>query len=147
MRRGPSRRRAVLPRSSRYVLFSMTAVLADRRRAGAQEVRLHEKVLLILLAVVVVLIVAAVAVPFLLPTETYKQQIEAQVQRATGRALAIDGPLDISILPTAAVTAENVRFANVEGGTRPDMVRLKGIQAELKIWPLLRDRSRSTASF
>ena len=43
-----------------------------------------------------------------------------------------------SILPTAAVTAENVRFANMEGGTGADMVRLKGIEAELKIWPLLR---------
>jgi AsmA protein len=97
-----------------------------------------KKFLLILLAVVVVLIVAAVAVPFLLPTETYKQQIEAQVERATGRALAIEGPLDISLLPTAAVSAENVRFANVAGGAQADMVRLKGLQAELKIWPLLR---------
>ncbi|HEX2478279.1 MAG TPA: AsmA family protein [Geminicoccaceae bacterium] len=97
-----------------------------------------KKILLILLAVVVVLIGAAVAVPFLLPTETYKQQIEAQVERATGRALAIEGPLDISLLPSAAVTAENVRFANVAGSARPDMVRLKGLQAELKIWPLLR---------
>ena len=97
-----------------------------------------KKFLLILLAVVVVLIAAAVAVPFLLPMETYKQQIEAQVQRATGRALAIEGPLDISVLPRLAVTAEGVRFANVAGSPRPDMVRLKGLQAELKIWPLLR---------
>ena len=97
-----------------------------------------KKFLLILLAVVVLLIAAAVAVPFLLPTETYKQQIEAQVERATGRALAIEGPLDISLLPTAAVSAENVRFANVEGGAQPDMMRLKGFEAELKIWPLLR---------
>src|SRR5690606_41260422 len=98
-----------------------------------------KKVLLILLAVVVVLIAAAVAVPFLLPTETYKQQIEAQVERATGRALTNEGPLDISVLPTAAVSAQSGRFANVEGGASPDMVRLKGIQAELKVWPLLRD--------
>jgi AsmA protein len=97
-----------------------------------------KKILLILLAVVVVVIAAAVAVPFLLPTETYKQQIEAQVERATGRALAIEGPLDISLLPSARVSAENVRFANVEGGAQPDMVQLKGLQAELKIWPLLR---------
>jgi AsmA protein len=97
-----------------------------------------KKILLILLAVVIVLIAAAVAVPFLLPTDTYKQQIEAQVERATGRALAIEGPLDISLLPTAAVSAENVRFANVAGGAQPDMVRLKGFEAELKIWPLLR---------
>ena len=97
-----------------------------------------KKFLLVLLALIVVLIVAALAVPFLLPTEAYKQQIEAQVERATGRALAIDGPLDVSLLPTVAVTAENVRFANVEGSARPEMVRLKGLQAELRIWPLLR---------
>ena len=54
-----------------------------------------KKLFLVLLALVVVLIVAALAVPFLLPTEAYKQQIEAQVERATGRALAIDGPRDI----------------------------------------------------
>jgi AsmA protein len=77
-------------------------------------------------------------VPFLLPMDTYKRQIEAQVERATGRALAIEGPLDVSLLPTVAVTAENVRFANVEGSARTDMARLKGLQAELKIWPLLR---------
>ena len=97
-----------------------------------------KKFLLVLLAVVVVLIGAAVAVPFLLPTEAYKQQIEAQVERATGRALVIEGPLDISVLPTMAVTAERVRFANVKGSARPEMARLKALQAELKIWPLLR---------
>jgi AsmA protein len=97
-----------------------------------------KKFFLILLAVVVVLVAALVAVPFLLPMETYKQQIEAQVERATGRALAIEGPLDISLLPTVAVTAEGVRFANLPGSANPDMVRLKGLEAELKIWPLLR---------
>jgi AsmA protein len=97
-----------------------------------------KKFFLVLLAVIVVLIAAGVAVPFLLPMETYKQQIEAQVERATGRALAIEGPLDISLLPTVAVTAEDVRFANVEGSARPEMVRLKGLEAELKVWPLLR---------
>jgi AsmA protein len=97
-----------------------------------------KKFLLALLALVVVLIAAALIVPFVVPTETYKQQIEAQVERATGRKLAIEGPLDISVLPTVAVKAADVRFGNVAGSPRPDMVRLKGLQAELKIWPLLR---------
>ena len=69
-----------------------------------------KKFLLILLALVVVLIAAVVAVPFLLPMETYKQQIEAQVERTTGRALKIEGPLDISLLPRLAMTAEDVRL-------------------------------------
>src|ERR687897_2340794 len=97
-----------------------------------------KKFFLVLLALVVVLIAAALAVPFLLPTEAYKQQIEAQAERATGRALAIEGRLDISVLPTVAVTAEDVRLANAPGSPRPEMVRLKGLQAELKVWPLLR---------
>jgi AsmA protein len=97
-----------------------------------------KKFLLALLGVIVLVIAAAIVVPFLLPTDTYKQQIEAQVERLTGRKLAISGPLDISLLPTVAVTAEDVRFANVEGGTAPEMMALKGLQAELKIWPLLR---------
>jgi AsmA protein len=96
-----------------------------------------KKVLLVLFGVIVVVIAAAVIVPFLLPTDTYKRQIEAQVERTTGRKLVIDGPLDFSVLPTAAVTAADVRFANVEGGAAPDMVRLKGLEAELKVWPLL----------
>jgi AsmA protein len=99
-----------------------------------------KKLLLALLGLIVVVIAAAVVVPFLLPTDTYKRQIEAQAERATGRKLVIAGPLDIALLPTAAVTAEDVRFANVEGGGAPDMVRLKSLQAELKIWPLLRGR-------
>jgi AsmA protein len=97
-----------------------------------------KKFLLVLLALVVVLIAAALIVPFVVPTETYKQQIEAQVERATGRKLAIEGSLDISVLPTVAVKAEDVRLGNLAGSARPDMVRLKGLQAELKIWPLLR---------
>ena len=97
-----------------------------------------KKVLLVLLGLIVVVIAAAVIVPFVVPTDTYKRQIEAQVERATGRTLAIDGPLEFSLLPTVAVNVEDVRFANVEGGAEPEMARLKGLQAELKIWPLLR---------
>lgn len=97
-----------------------------------------KKVLLVLLGLIVVVIAAAVIVPFVVPTDTYKRQIEAQVERATGRTLAIDGPLEFSLLPTVAVNVEDVRFANVEGGAEPAMARLKGLQAELKIWPLLR---------
>jgi AsmA protein len=97
-----------------------------------------KKFLLALLGVIVVVIAAAIVVPFLLPTETYKQQIEAQAERATGRKLVIAGPLEFSVLPSVAVSAEDVRFANVAGGAQPDMVRLKSFEAELKIWPLLR---------
>ena len=57
------------------------------------------KFLFVLLGLVVVLIGAALVVPFVVPTDTYKQQIAAQVESATGRKLTIDGPLRFTILP------------------------------------------------
>ena len=96
-----------------------------------------KKALLILLCVVVVLIGAALALPFVIPTETYKQQLAAEVERVTGRKLDIQGPLHLSLLPTVALEAENVRFANVSGAADPDMAKLKALEVELKVWPLL----------
>jgi AsmA protein len=97
-----------------------------------------KKLVLIVLGLVVVLIGAALAIPFLVPTETYKQQLEAQVERATGRALTIEGPLEFSILPQLALAAENVRFANLPGAAEAEMARLAELQVQLKLWPLLR---------
>ena len=97
-----------------------------------------KKFVLIVLGVVVVVIGAALVLPFVLPTETYKQQVVAQVERATGRALTIDGPVEFSLLPAVALHAEDVRFANMPGAAEPDMAKLKALEVELKVWPLLR---------
>jgi AsmA protein len=97
-----------------------------------------KKLLLIVVGLVVVVVVAALALPFLIPTETYKAQIESQVERVTGRALQIEGPLEFSLLPSVALRADNVRLANAPGAAEADMVRLKALEVELKVWPLLR---------
>jgi AsmA protein len=97
-----------------------------------------KKFLLIALGLIVVLIGAAIAIPFVVPTETYKQQIEAQIERATGRELTIAGPLEFSILPQLALAAEDVRFANPPGAAEADMASLQELQVQLKLWPLLR---------
>jgi AsmA protein len=97
-----------------------------------------KKLILIVLGVIVVLIGAALALPFVIPTETYKEQLSAQVERATGRRLEIEGPLHVSLLPSVALQARDVRFANAPGAAEPDMAKLKELQVELKVWPLLR---------
>jgi AsmA protein len=97
-----------------------------------------KKFVLIVLGVVVVVIGAALVLPFVVPTETYKQQVVAQVERATGRALTINGPVEFSLLPAVALHAEDVRLANAPGAAEPDMAKLKALEVELKVWPLLR---------
>jgi AsmA protein len=96
-----------------------------------------KKAAVILLGIVVLVIGAALVVPFLIPTETYTRQLEAQVQRATGRDLKIEGPVQVSLLPRLAIEVTDVRFANAPGASQADMVRLRLLQAELRIWPLL----------
>ena len=96
-----------------------------------------KKLFLIVLGLVVVVIGAALVIPFVVPTETYKQQITAQVERMTGRQLTIAGPLEFSILPSLSLTADNLQFANLPGAADPDMASLKELQVKLKLWPLL----------
>jgi AsmA protein len=95
------------------------------------------KFLFILLGLVVVLIGAALIVPFVVPTDTYKQQIARQVENATGRSLTIEGPLRFTILPQLGFEAQQVMLANPPGSKSPQMVRLKAVEVELKVWPLL----------
>jgi AsmA protein len=95
------------------------------------------KFLLILLGFVVLLIGVALVAPFVVPTETYTQQIAQQVERATGRQLTISGPVTFSVLPRLAFEAEGVALANPPGAASPQMVRLKTVQVQVKIWPLV----------
>jgi len=96
------------------------------------------KKLLIGLGVLVVLAIAAlVAAPFLIPVETYKEQIATAARDATGRELTIGGDFGVSLLPSIALEAEDVAFANAPGASTPQMATLQALRVKLQLWPLL----------
>ena len=66
-------------------------------------------------AVIVLLVVALLAAPVFIDVNAYKPEIAAQVKRATGRDLVLDGPISLSLLPTPRVTVEGVNFFNMPG--------------------------------
>jgi AsmA protein len=96
-----------------------------------------KKILIGLFILVVILVAAAVIVPLLIPTDTIKRELQAQVKEATGRDLVIDGDFEFKLLPEAILRAGNVRFQNAAGGSRPDMVTLKELRVHVAILPLL----------
>lgn len=97
------------------------------------------KRLLIGLGVAVgLLLAAAVIAPFVIPVEQYKARIAAEVERRTGRALHIDGPIRLTVLPMLGVELHDVAFAGPPGAHSPDMVRLRQLELRLALWPLLR---------
>ena len=96
-----------------------------------------KKLLIGLGALVAVVIVAVIAIPFLIPLETYKAEISAEVKKATGRDLAIKGDIKFSLLPSLELEVNDVAFANAPGATPKDMVKLAKLQFKLKMLPLL----------
>lgn len=93
------------------------------------------------LIIVGALVVASIALVLILPSvidwNQYKGQITEQARLWTGRELVIAGDLDLSIFPTLALKADDIRFANVEGAMRPDFLALKALRLRLAFLPLL----------
>ena len=96
-------------------------------------------------AVVAFLVVAALIAPSFINWNDYKREIAAEARKATGRDLTIDGDLDFSILPSLRLTVQNARFANIEGGSSPDMVKLKALDIQVRLFPLLQRRFEAEA--
>jgi AsmA protein len=96
-----------------------------------------KKVLIAVAALLAVVIVAAVAIPFFVPMETWKGEIERRATDATGRKLTIAGPVRLSIIPAVAVVANDVSFANAPGAEEPMMASLRKLEVQVRILPLL----------
>jgi AsmA protein len=92
--------------------------------------------LIIVAGIVVVVIVAALAAPFV-PAEAYKPRLIAFLEHATGRNVAINGPLSFSILPRIGLEASDVVVANPPGAAAPDMARFSKLQIAVQALPLL----------
>jgi AsmA protein len=69
----------------------------------------------------------------------YKPRIAEAVRRSTGRDLALNGKLSLSLLPLG-LSARDVTFSNAPGGSRPEMATLDRLEASVAVWPLLSHR-------
>ncbi len=61
-----------------------------------------------------------------------------QASAALGREVAIDGPLTVTLGDPIHVHSEGVRVANPEWATEKSFATLKALDADLRLWPLLR---------
>lgn len=84
-----------------------------------------------------VFILALLLIPSLLDLNSYKAQIAAEVKKATGRELAIDGPVSLSLLPRPTVNVSGVKFFNAPGSRNPNMVEVKSITVKPSLLALL----------
>lgn len=95
------------------------------------------RTILISLGVAFVLAAIVVALPFVVPVDAYRSQIEQRATAATGRELRIKGPLRLTLFPELGVRAENVTLANAKGGTAPYFATMDSLRVGVRLIPLL----------
>ncbi|MBT4426588.1 MAG: AsmA family protein, partial [Rhodospirillaceae bacterium] len=96
-----------------------------------------KKILYGVIALIVLVVIAAFVVPGFMDWNSYKPEISERIEALTGRHLAIDGDIEISILPTPKLRITDVRLSNLEGAQAADMARLQALDLKLALGPLL----------
>lgn len=102
--------------------------------------KFFKRTLLVTTAIIVlgggVLLVA----PKFISPDMYKDQVIAQVEKATGRKLTIGGEINLRFLPRIELSLGDVHLSNPKGFSKndnADMVSAKEFSIALQLWPLL----------
>lgn len=99
------------------------------------------KVALIALGVLVTILVAGASyLSTLISPDKLTQRLIAEVRDATGRELAIAGPVSLHFFPKIAVSAEQLSFSNASWSQQSQMASLEKVALEISLMPLLSRR-------
>ncbi|MBU2605916.1 MAG: AsmA family protein [Alphaproteobacteria bacterium] len=99
-----------------------------------------KRILLIVAGIVGFLVVAAMVVPFLVPRDVYKTQIEKAATDALKRDVKLAGDVKISVFPRISASIGGVTVANPAGFDRPNMIEAGELRGSVKWLPLLSRR-------
>lgn len=99
-----------------------------------------KRVALITGGVVIVLAGAIITLPFLVPKEVYRTQIERAATQALQRQITLTGDVKIGIFPSISASVGGVTVANPEGFDGPYMVEAGELRGSVRLLPLLSRR-------
>lgn len=96
------------------------------------------KILLIVVAGVVgILVIAAIGLLLFFDPNDYRDEIAAQVEKATGRELSIEGDLSLSVFPWLAVEVGRTRLANAPGFGEQPFASFERAELSVRLMPLI----------
>jgi uncharacterized protein involved in outer membrane biogenesis len=91
---------------------------------------------------IVGLLLVVVGVGYLVVTNydvnRLKPQLAQVVKEHTGREVVFGGDIDVKPGLVPAFVVENVSFQNAPWGSRPELARVKRLEVQVALWPLLR---------
>ncbi|WP_192499029.1 AsmA family protein [Skermanella pratensis] len=99
-----------------------------------------KKLLIGFLAVLLLVVGAVLVIPSLIDWNSYKVDIAERISAATGRAVTLDGDIDLALLPRPTLSVAGARLASLPGAVEPDMARLRKLDVRVAFMPLLSGR-------
>lgn len=94
----------------------------------------------LILVVALLVIAAVIVIPLVVDPNDYKDDIIAQVKQQTGRDLALQDKLELSVFPTLAVQLGGARLSNAEGFGDKPFAEVDKLALKVKLLPLLSKR-------
>ena len=98
-------------------------------------------ILFAVFGVVLLAVLGVVVALVMLDFGRFKGPLAAQVARATGRDLLFEGEVSLRLFPRPSLNVRDVVVANASWGSRPHMVRIGLLSAEVELRPLLFERA------
>ena len=108
-----------------------------QKSAGSRGRRVLRYTLFGVAGLVVVVVAAGAIFLATFDANSYKPRILAAVKQATGRELALNGPISLGLSLQPTLEARDVAFANPPGFSRPQMVTLARLDLQIALLPLL----------
>src|SRR5574341_2632341 len=95
-----------------------------------------------LLGLLILVVAAVVVILKSVDPREYAGKATALVKEKTGRELTIAGNGELRISLSPEIVAEKVAFANAPWGSRKEMARVRRVEVEIALLPLLRGEVR-----
>ena len=84
-----------------------------------------------------ILILCLIMIPLFVDMNKYKAPLEEKISASIGREFSIKGDLELSLFPWAGVSFTDLYLGNPEGFKEKEFVRIKGLEARVKLLPLI----------
>ena len=81
----------------------------------------------------VLAVVGALAAPFVINWNNYRDNLEAWGRNVTGREVAINGPISVRLFPWPRLVVEDVSIANPKGFSEQALLNAKLIDVQLAL--------------
>jgi len=91
----------------------------------------------IIILLIIIIISGLIALPFFIDPNDYKNEISEQVKNITGRNLALDGDIHLSVFPWIALEMGPLSLSNATGFKTDPFAKVETAEIRIKLMPLL----------